>query len=30
MITSVYLNDTVVACSDDDILHRVMQNGEDF
>ncbi len=30
MVTSFYVNDTVIACSDDDILHGVMQDGEDF
>ena len=30
MVRKCYLDDTVVACSDDDVLHGVMQDGEDF
>ncbi len=25
-----HLDDSVIACSDDDVLHGVMQNGQDF
>ncbi len=30
MVRRYHLNDSVIACSDDDILHGVMQDGQDF
>ena len=30
MVTGFYLDDSVIACSDDDVLHGVMQDREDF